>query len=198
MRINSMMANYTNNIAKRPLNQDNAKINKENGIANDDNISIMNVRSPYPSGLITMDKGTAKGTTINVDRSTIFNIINYAVNDVENSGFEELGMDDNKRWVVINGQRFECELSPEEKELIRKGKAGCNLLSYINESDAEKYKNNLEKEKKKETIELQFNNGKAELSYDNNNPKIHNLLNNDKVMEMLSAIANCKPLKLQI
>lgn len=187
MKINSISVNYTNNIPKRNLNLDNTTSNKGNVITADKSINKINVGSPYPSGMTPIDKGTAKGTTINVDRSTIFSIINYAVNNTETSGFEELGMDDNKRWVVINGQRFESELSPEEKELIRKAKEGNTLLSYIKESDDKKFER-----KENEKIQMNFNDSNVELP---NNTKIQNLLGNDKVMSMLSSIFNYNPIK---
>lgn len=198
MNINFPSLNYRNNIPKNHLSGVNeSKSNKENTITTDKNKNSnkINTSSPYPSGMIPTDKGTAIGTTINVDRNTIFNIINYAVSNTETSGFEEMGMDDNKRWVVINGQRFECELTPEEKELIRKAKERNNLFAYINEAEAkaEKYKI-----QEKETVQINFDEDRTQLSHDTNNPKMQNLLNNDKVMTMLKSISIYSPIKLQL
>lgn len=194
MQINSISTYYGNNIPKNTLHKIDTTLNKESNITKESKINQVNTNSaPYPSGMIPVDKGTAAGTTVNVDRGTIFNIINYAVNNPETSGLEELGMDDNKRWVVINGQRFETELTPREKELIRKAKERCGLLSFVEESDDKKYEKGLE-----EKVELNFNGDAVEVSNNTNNSKIQNLLNNDKVMTMLGAISKFSTVKLSI
>lgn len=40
-----------------------------------------------------------------------------------------MGVDGEKRWVVVNGQRFKCPLSEEEK--AAKKRAQLTLLDYI-------------------------------------------------------------------
>lgn len=192
MQINSISTQYRNNIHKTNLYKTDINLNKESKIIKKANVNQINANSsPYPSGMIPIDKGTAVGTTVNVDRNTILNIMNYAANNPDTSGFEEMGMDDNKRWVVINGQRFETELTPHEKELIKKAKERCGLISLLDASDANKYKKPLE-----ETVELKFNGNDVEVSNNTNNPKLQNLLNNDKVMEMFAVISKSRKIKL--
>ncbi|ACD22944.1 hypothetical protein FDE76_00870 [Clostridium botulinum] len=133
-----------------------------------------------------LDKGTASNTTIYVDKSTFMQITNYSTNNSE-CQWDELGIDGEKRWVVINGQRFECPLSKEEKEAIKR--ASKTMLDYLIEADEEKE----EKEEKKENIDFKFN-GDGSISIDDesllsSNPKLSGLLKNDKVMKMLKDIA---------
>ncbi|NFN77623.1 hypothetical protein FDC26_12200, partial [Clostridium botulinum] len=133
-----------------------------------------------------LDKGTASNTTIYVDKSTFMQIANYSTNNSE-CQWDELGVDGEKRWVVINGQRFECPLSKEEKEAFER--ASKTMLDYLIEADKEKE----EKEEKKENIDFKFN-GNGSISIDDesllsSNPKLSGLLKNDKVMKMLKDIA---------
>lgn len=194
MQINSISTYYGNNISKTNLHKTDITLNKESNITKKANVNQINANSsPYPSGMMPIDKGTAVGTTVNVDRGTILNIMNYAANNPETSGFEEMGMDDNKRWVVINGQRFETELTPSEKELIKKAKEKCGLLSLSEESGVNKHEKPLE-----EAVELNFNGDDVEVSNNTNNPKLQNLLNNDKVMTMFATISKSSKVKLSI
>ncbi|NFG60788.1 hypothetical protein FDG75_01215 [Clostridium botulinum] len=133
-----------------------------------------------------LDKGTASNTTIYVDKSTFMQISSYTTNNSE-CQWEELGVDGEKRWVVVNGQRFECPLSKEEKEAIKR--ASKTMLDYLIEADKEKE----EKEEKKENIDFKFN-GDGSISIGDesllsSNPKLSGLLKNDKVMNMLKDIA---------
>ncbi len=45
-------------------------------------------------------------------------------------------MDNEKRWIVINGQRFEVEHSPAEKRV--RERAQMSLLDYIDEIESKK------------------------------------------------------------
>ncbi|MGL4848019.1 MAG: hypothetical protein ACRC28_03695 [Clostridium sp.] len=192
MQINSISMQYKNTIHRTNLDKTDINLNKENNISKKVNVNQINANSsPYPSGMIPVDKGTAAQTTVNVDRSTILSIMNYAANNPDTSGFEEMGMDDNKRWVVINGQRFETELTAREKELIKKAKERCGLISLLNTSSANKYKKLSE-----ETVELEFNGDSVDVSNTTNNPKLQNLLNNDKVMSMFAVISKSSKIKL--
>ncbi len=96
----------------------------------------------------SLDKGTAAETTIIVNRSA-FDAIVHATTYGEPQ-WEELGCDDEKRWVVINGQRFEVPHSEEEKEMRRKMKM--TLIDILDqyEKEKDKYKEDL---KNKENIE---------------------------------------------
>ncbi len=149
------------------------------------NISVFKGRG------ICIDKGTAANTTLYVDRGT-FNQISTLATFPE-CKWEEMGVDGEKRWIVINGQRFECPLSKEEKELRRKLAERCNLISILTSN---------EKEKKLHNKENQGHNS-VKLNFDNNNKvkaegfencvmdeKIKNLMNNEKVMEILSQVVN--------
>lgn len=132
-------------------------------------------------GGITLDKGTAANTTLYVDRSSFDQIVNYTTNNPE-CKWEELGMDDEKRWIVVNGQRFECPLSKEEKEAIRRAKKG--LIGMLDEADKER--------EKQDSVKLNFDkNNKIKLNGDVSvqlNDKIINLMNNDNVMNTLTSI----------
>lgn len=116
--------------------------------------------------------------------------MNYSTNNPE-CQWEEMGIDDEKRWVVINGQRFECPLSEEEKEARRRLRKG--IIEILTEADKER-----EKRKSKSKQERL---GSVKLSFDKNNKinlngntslqssdKIKNLMKNDKIMKMLRDI----------
>lgn len=87
------------------------------------------------SNSLAVDKGTALATTVYINRNAYDRILNATTfGEIK---WEETGVDDEKRWVVVNGQRFECEHSPEEKALRKEMRK--NFLDYIDES-AEKRK----------------------------------------------------------
>lgn len=141
-------------------------------------------------GGIILDKGTAANTTLYVDRSSFNQIMNYTTNNPA-CKWEELGMDDEKRWIVVNGQRFECPLSKEEKEAIRRAKKG--LIEILDEADKEREKHK-SKSERHDSGKLSFDeNNKIKLNGDvslQSNDKIKNLMNNDKVMKILTDIMN--------
>lgn len=143
--------------------------------------SRKNLSSTNAIGGITLDKGTAANTTLYVDRSTFDQIVNYMTSNPE-SNWEELGMDDEKRWIVVNGQRFECPLSKAEKEEIRRAKKG--LIGMLDEADKER--------EKQDSVKLNFDkNNKIKLNGDVSvqlNDKIINLMNNDNAMNTLTSI----------
>lgn len=93
------------------------------------------IASRSTSPISDFDKGTAATTTVFVSRQ-VYDQIAYATTygDVK---WQEMGVDDNKRWIVINGQRFETEHSPEEKAL-RKKLANTSLVNLLNQSDRDK------------------------------------------------------------
>ena len=139
-------------------------------------------------GGVTIDKGTAAHTTLYVDRGSFNQIVDYTTNNPD-CQWEELGIDDEKRWVVVNGQRFECPLSEQEKEMRRRLRKG--LVEILDEADKEmeKYKSKFQK-KESATLTLDENN-KVVLNGDENiqlNDKIKALMSNDKVMNMLADI----------
>lgn len=161
-----------------------------------DSIDISKSRKNFPRvngiGGITIDKGTAAHTTLYVDRGSFNRILNHSTNNSE-CQWEEMGIDDEKRWVVINGQRFECPLSEEEKELRRRLRKG--IIEILLEADKEKEKHKSKsksKSKKLGSIKLSFDkNNKIKLNCDANlqsSDKIKNLMKNDKVMKMLRDI----------
>lgn len=153
------------------------------------NISRGNVVPARGIGL-TIDKGTAANTTLFVDRGTFNQIASYTTNNPE-CQWDEIGVDGEKRWIVVNGQRFECPLSEEEKELRRRLAENSNLISIITKADKEKkvHKNESEKHDK---FKMTFD-GNDGLKIEGleglqGNEKIQNLMKNDKVMNMLSHI----------
>lgn len=139
-------------------------------------------------GSLSLDKGTAANTTLYVDKNTFNNIVSYSTNN-DDCKWDELGVDGEKRWVVINGQRFECPLSKEEKEAYKN--ASKTILDYIIEAEQKKEEKE-SKEKNKTDINVNSN-GEINLSGNSQtfeSSKIKNLLNNDKVMTMLKDIAS--------
>lgn len=182
---NKLYANYNqeiNNINNKSKNND---INIKDKLELSKDVRTAASRSRSIMGP-QLDKGTASNTTIYVDKSTFTQMMNYSTNNSE-CRWDELGVDGEKRWIVINGQRFECPLSKEEKEAIKR--ASKTMLDYLIEADEEKE----EKEEKKENIDFKFN-GDGSISIDDesllsSNPKLSGLLKNDKVMKMLKDIA---------
>lgn len=82
----------------------------------------------------SIDKGTASNTTVFVNREAYDQILSTTT--FGEKKWEEMGVDDEKRWVVINGQRFECEHSAEEKALRKRLKK--TLVDYLIEEDKKK------------------------------------------------------------
>lgn len=120
------------------------------------------------SNSLAVDKGTALSTTVYINRNAYDRILNATTfGEIK---WEETGVDDEKRWVVVNGQRFECEHSSEEKALRKKMRK--NLLDYIDES--------VEKRKK------QDKNNSKESEQPNGN--IEALKSNEKVIGLLQDI----------
>ena len=87
----------------------------------------------------TLDKGTAIGTTVMVNRGAFDSIVSYSTDNEPK--WDELGCDGDKRWVVINGQRFEVEHSPEEKALRKR--AMRSLVEIMNDYDIERKKESM-------------------------------------------------------
>lgn len=84
------------------------------------------------SGRISVDTGTASKTTVQVSRSAFDKILNATT--YGETKWEECGNDGNKRWVVVNGQRFEVQLSAAEKAKMKNSQK--KFLDYIVESDS--------------------------------------------------------------
>ncbi|WP_346879291.1 MULTISPECIES: hypothetical protein [unclassified Clostridium] len=152
--------------------------------------SRKNILRTNDIGGITIDKGTAANTTLYVDRASFNQIMNYTTNNPA-CQWEELGIDDEKRWIVVNGQRFECPLSEEEKELRRRLRKG--LVEMLDEADKEREKHK-SKSERHGSVKISFDeNNKIKLNGDvslQSSDKIKNLMNNDKVMMMLTDIMN--------
>lgn len=185
-------ANKDNNFnkAKSMVALDNKEIYKQQ-----DSINISTHSSKIAGctaiGGLTVDKGTAANTTIYVNSATYDQILSYTTNN-PNCKWEEMGFDDEKRWVVVNGQRFEYPLSEEEKEARRRFRENCDIVKVFEKEDKRRAKL---KEKKKPVTNVSLNfdlNKKASinnLEMLKSNSKIKNLMKNDKVMKMLSDIS---------
>lgn len=132
------------------------------------------------ANILSMDKGTASHTTLYVDNATFQKIATYTTNHPETQ-WTELGKDSEKRWIVVNGQRFESPLSEEEKAIMKRGEM--TLLDYLQEAeDYEEEKSQIEK------VTLDFAT-KNDLTNSSNDPKINALPQNEEVMEMLKNIS---------
>lgn len=189
-------------------------INNTKGIMNDNNINSLdrasktnsapNVGRTFKKDTVevsnmgktlmgTIDKGTAANTTLYVDYSTYNKILNYTTNNPE-CQWSEMGVDDEKRWVVVNGQRFECPLSDEEKAARKRARR--TLLDYMEEYRLQKEKTT-PKQKEDNKIEIDFT-GKSNASMSGGNPKIENLLGNEIVMKMLRDISKYSGGKISV
>lgn len=111
---------------------------------------------------LSVDKGTALTTAVHINRTAYDQILTATTfGDIK---WEELGVDDDKRWVVINGQRFECEHSPEEKALRKKIQK--NMFDYLFES----------KKSRKKEYENQTNQPRGNIDALKSNEKVMGLL----------------------
>lgn len=174
------------------------KIHKEELQCKDftrDSINISDRARDYlkPNGVgFSLDKGTAANTTMYVDKVTFNNIVSYTTNNSDYK-WEELGIDGEKRWVVVNGQRFECELTKEEKETAKRVKK--TLIDFIMESEEKNNKirkNEKEIKRKENTFKLDFKDNKVKLNSDENigqSEKVINLMKNNKVMKVLAEVS---------
>ncbi|MEF9933935.1 MAG: hypothetical protein RSA01_04610 [Clostridium sp.] len=194
MSINSINNDYIRNIGINTLenNKDkniNSSKDKASSVSFKDVIDLSmsnNIKPTASIGSISMDKGTAANTTVFVNRSTFNQIMNYTTNS-QDCQWDELGIDDNKRWIVVNGQRFECPLSEEEKEMRRRMRMG--LSDLIGQSPKKDYKEDDKLSRhlniridESNNINIQGDNGAL------SNPKIQSLIKNDKVMNMFANI----------
>lgn len=189
MQINSLNKSNTitySNFRNKPISTSNvSKVSEENKIAEQKNLSLKNTtpnsdfttynkngfsvnQSRQAKSVKTsFDKGTAAHTTVYVN-SNAYNKILHATTFGQPQ-WEEMGCDGEKRWVVVNGQRFECPLTKEEKELRKKFEQ--NLVDILDESDKQK------------------NKGKDNGAF---KPRgnIEALKNNEEVMDLLGRIFN--------
>lgn len=141
------------------------------------------------ANMLSTDKGTASHTTLYVDNATFQQIATYSTNHPETQ-WSEIGKDSEKRWIVVNGQRFESPLSEEEKAIAKR--AQMSLLDYLEEAAERK-----EETSQKEEVTLDFAN-KNDLTNTSNDPKINGLLQNEKVMEMLKNISKSSKGKIAL
>lgn len=139
--------------------------------------------------MLSMDIGTASHTTLYVDYSTFQSIATYTTNHPETQ-WTELGKDGEKRWIVVNGQRFESPLSEEEKAMMKR--AEMTLLDFLQESEEHEEKT---APKEKVTLDFATKNGITDSS---NDPKINSLLQNEEVMEILKNISKSTKGKISI
>lgn len=153
-----------------------------------DTVELSNT-SKAMATMLSLDKGTASHTTLYVDNATFQQIATYSTYHPETQ-WTELGKDGEKRWVVVNGQRFESPLSEEEKAMMKR--AEMTLLDFLLE--AEEHREEMET---KEKVTLDFSD-KDGIAHSSNNPKINGLLQNEKVMEMLKNISKSSKGKISI
>ncbi|MBU5266527.1 hypothetical protein [Virgibacillus proomii] len=144
----------------------------------------------------SLDKGTAAHTTLYVDYSTFQQIANYTTNNPE-CHWSEMGVDGEKRWIVVNGQRFESPLSEEEKERMKRSSTSKTLLDYLIEYEDKKAvwkkrANDLDK------IEIDFNGSSPSINKQIVNSKLTNLFENEKVMKMLNDISKIRGGKISL
>ncbi|MCK1999570.1 hypothetical protein MPH47_20470 [Psychrobacillus psychrodurans] len=146
----------------------------------------------------SLDKGTAAHTTLYVDNSTFQQIANYTTNNSE-CQWSEIGVDGEKRWIVVNGQRFESPLSEAEKERRqeRLEEPSMTLIDYLEEYEDNKA---TEKDKSKDvtTVEIDFNESPPSMNKQIENDKLTNLFGNEKVMEMLKDISKKRGGKISL
>lgn len=140
-----------------------------------------------------LDKGTAVHTTLYVDYSTFRQIANYTTNNPK-CEWSEMGIDGEKRWIVVNGQRFESPLSEEEKKAAKR--VQLTLLDYMEEARKRKEKT-FSGQEEFNKIEIDFTNQSTSINSESD-PKIANLLKNEKVMNMLKDISRLRGGKIAL
>lgn len=134
------------------------------------------------------DIGTAADTTVKIDKGTFNQVMDYSMKNPANK-WDEIGCDGTKKWVVIDGQRFDYSLSKDEKEAFKKRwKTSCEAYNKT-ETDKDKSKSNTD-EKKLVSISLDKDN---KLKVDknekeSNSAKLTNLMKKPRVVKMLSDI----------
>lgn len=154
-----------------------------------DTVEITNKNNNIKNILSSADKGIAAHTTLYVDKSTFDRIADYTTNNSD-CQWDEIGIDHEKRWIVINGQRFETPLSEEEKAAAKGSQM--TFLDHLKE-----YEKRKEETPSKDKVEFDFTN-KENPSSNKEHPKIISLLQNDKVMEMLKNISKATKGKISI
>lgn len=128
---NIQQSNKTDQYSKSNFLNDTYSVYDKNGLYASSNSQVLPIGSSF-------DKGTASQTTVYVNRSAYDQILSATT--FGETKWEEMGVDNEKRWVVINGQRFECEHSPEEKAMRKR--AQMTLMDYILEEDNKKKEEN--------------------------------------------------------
>lgn len=135
------------------------------------------------SNMMVIDKGTASATTLYVDQKTMNNLMSDAL--LGGGPWEECGKDENKQWIVINGQRFERPLSPQEKAERRAAQK--TLIDYMEEEEAKR--KDLDEKRKRESelteTPIQFDAQGIDSLAHSNNPKLQALSQNTVALEAL-------------
>lgn len=135
-----------------------------------------------------VDRGTATDTTVKVDKGTFNQIMDYSLNN-KDCKWDEIGCDGSKKWVVIDGQRFDYSLTKEEKEAFQKRWKTCCSIASKTESGKDKNKSNTDHKKLISIAIDKDNNIKIDKDEkEANNPKVINLMKKPKVAKMLSNI----------
>lgn len=128
---NIKQSNQTDQYSKSKFLNDTYSVYDKKGLYASSNSQVLPIGSSF-------DKGTASQTTVYVNRSAYDQILSATT--FGETKWEEMGVDNEKRWVVVNGQRFECEHSPEEKAMRKR--AQMTLMDYILEEDEKKKEEN--------------------------------------------------------
>lgn len=118
------------------------KKNKDSVKKTQNKISDFNIGSVNKNSFInnfSVDKGTAAHTTVYVSKSAYDRILSATTHSNRKPDWEEMGCDGEKRWVVINGQRFESPLSQAEKDKIKN--ARLSLLDILMKNEKNKTDN---------------------------------------------------------
>lgn len=128
---NIQQSNQTDQYSKSNFLNDTYSVYDKKGLYAGSNSQVLPIGSSF-------DKGTASQTTVYVNRSAYGQILSATT--FGETKWEEMGVDDEKRWVVVNGQRFECEHSPEEKAMRKR--VQMTFMDYILEEDKKKKEEN--------------------------------------------------------
>jgi len=138
-----------------------------------------------------IDRGTAAHTTIYLDKAS-FNAVMQISTFNEAFSWEEMGGDEEMRWVVIDGQRFECPRSREEIAMAKRMRelSEKTLFDYLEEAEIERRER--ERETEGEAVSLSLGED-GRLSFDadqlGRQPKLAALAENKKVMAMFEQLA---------
>lgn len=129
-----------------------------------------------------VDKGTAAETTILLDSASFDRLMHKTTPENGEALWSEMGGDQDKKWVVINGQRFEYRYTEQEKA-AHAAMRGKSLMEYLEEAEQEREKNRTDEPETTLTFPVD-----PKALAESDDPKLRNLAENAPVMAILTGL----------